>query len=64
MKGAVYALSGSVMCETDLTASQILDGFAEVDCFECEGSALFELPDGSTVKCNRCKGRKTELVMA
>jgi len=61
--GIVYGLRGP-MCGLAVTADQILDGFAEVPCFECEGSGLFELPDGQRVKCNRCKGRLTELVMA
>lgn len=64
LQGIVYGLSGDAMCETAITVENVLDGFVEVPCFECQGSGLFELPDGRQVKCNRCKGRLTELVMA
>lgn len=61
--GKVIGVSGEVMCRVEVTEAMVLDGFTEVPCFECEGTAKFELPDGELVKCGRCKGRRTELVM-
>lgn len=33
------------------------DGVAYIECPECNGTTLFELPDGEKVRCNECKGR-------
>lgn len=64
-EGVVYGLNGVPLCTATVTADQILDGFAEVTCFECLGDPRgFELPDGTFQKCGRCKSRRTELVMA
>lgn len=64
-EGVVYGLNGEPLCKATMTADQILDGFAEITCFECSGDPRgFELPGGRFQKCNRCKSRGTELVMA
>lgn len=61
--GEVKGPNGETICRIEVTEDMVLDGFAEVPCFECRGGGKFELPDGQLVKCNRCKGRLTELVM-
>ncbi len=62
MNGVVYHANGEAICPVEVTIAQILDGFMEVPCFECNGGGVFEIAEGHSIKCNRCKGRLTELV--
>ena len=46
----------------NVTSKDIENGFAIIDCADCEGSEVFTLPDGRQT-CNACKGSGKELII-
>lgn len=42
--------------QANIFKREIEEGYAKVTCFECEGSKVFELPNGKKEPCVNCKG--------
>lgn len=63
LRGVVRGVRGEVTWEVEVLPENVLDGYIEVPCPDCDGAGEFEEPDGTTIRCGWCKGRRTILAM-
>lgn len=50
-----HSKSGELICKHILRWYEIGIGYFDIDCLDCNGTGIFQLPDGEE-KCVACKG--------
>ena len=50
-----YDLGFNNAVEIDVSKDDLERGFTKIDCPDCDGTGVFQLPEGSC-KCRNCKG--------
>jgi hypothetical protein len=58
MKCEVYKQSYHNYFVVNVSFEDMLFGYKLIDCPDCDGSGLFQLPDDEMVTCVPCKGAK------